>query len=134
MLRPLRYTLGTDIVNEAREVKRTLKDDEEVFTRHSTEVVEYLASGPTSYVCVCNPTESSIEQTATLVKGMFERDFQGRQVIVNGVDLCDEHEVEEIATFAERLLRFKAKLTIIPEQELDDPFQIVEAISKKVEF
>lgn len=134
IFRPLKGLLGAELVADAVEFIRTLKNVEEVFTDHSKQVVSHLCAPSTSYIGVCNSTESSREQTLTLISGMYERDFRNSTVIINGVDFEGNDDVDEIEAYATRLLRFDASVTVVDEYELDDPFKIVESISENVNF
>lgn len=131
---PLRGLVGAELVSDAVEFIRNLKDVEEVFTQHSSAVVEHLSRDETKYVVVCNPTEPSQDQALSLIKGMFEREFRQCDVIVNGIDIENPDDVETTALFASRLVRFNAKVAVIAEQELDDPFEIVRAIAENVDY
>ena len=131
---PLRGLVGAELVSDAVEFIRNLKDVEEVFTQHSSAVVEHLSRDETKYVVVCNPTEPSQDQALSLIKGMFEREFRQCDVIVNGIDIENPDDVETTALFASRLGRFNAKVAVIAEQELDDPFEIVRAIAENVDY
>lgn len=134
IFRPLRGLVGAELVSDAVEFIRNLKDVEEVFTQHSSAVVEHLSRDETKYVVVCNPTEPSQDQALSLIKGMFEREFRQCDVIVNGIDIENPDDVETTALFASRLGRFNAKVAVIAEQELDDPFEIVRAIAENVDY
>lgn len=132
VFRPLRGLVGTELVSDAVEFMRMLKDVEEVFAQHSREVVTTLASEQTQFVGICNPTDASLEQTTQLVEGMDERDFHHTSVIINGVNTKGEDDLDELCRFAQKLREYDAPVTILEEQELDEPFEIVEAISEKV--
>ncbi len=132
IFRPLRGLVGAEMVSDAVEFMRMLKDVEEVFAQHSGEVVASLASENTQFVGVCNPTDASLEQTSKLMSGMNEREFHHCSVMVNGVNTKGEDDLDSLAFFARGLKRFEAPVTIMEEHEIDDPFEIVEAISQKV--
>ncbi|HMS25278.1 MAG TPA: ArsA-related P-loop ATPase [Acidimicrobiia bacterium] len=134
IFRPLRGLVGTDLISDAVEFMRTLKDVEEVFAEHSREVVALLASPHTHYVGICNPTSASLEQVSALVRGMREREFRQCSVIVNGVDFTEPNDLDDLAIFATQLSAIDTPVTILTEHELDDPFEIVEAISENVSW
>jgi len=134
ILRPLKGLVGAQLVTDAIDFMRTLKDVEEVFTQHCADVVSYLENNTTSYVAICHPSSTSLDQAGTLVRGMHERNYFNCSVIVNGVDTDDEDEIQELEQFASRMKRFDAPTTIIEEIELDNPFDIVKVIAKKVDL
>lgn len=130
IFRPLRGLVGAELVADAVEFLRTVKDVEEEFVKHSKEIIEELSLSSTNYFAVCNPTEPSREQVITLIGGMADRDFTRCDVIINGVEI--DNDLEEIEPFAIRLSRFDTQTFIFEELELDDPFDIVKAMSEKV--
>ncbi len=134
ILRPIKGLLGTQLVTDAIDFMRTLKDVEEVFTSHCIDVVNYLEDDSTNYVAICQANTASLEQTSNLVRGMYERNYFNISIIVNGVDLLDENEIYELEQFSSRMKRFDVDTTIIEEIESDIPFDIVKTIAQKVDF
>ncbi|MFN8015843.1 MAG: ArsA-related P-loop ATPase [Acidimicrobiia bacterium] len=134
IFRPLKGLLGTELVTDAVDFMRTLKDVEEVFTQHSEEIVQYLASKDTKYCVIANPSNSSRDQALSLIKGMFERNYQDSIMVINGVEPQNDIEIESLNEFSSKLARYESKIAVIPEQEFDEPLEIVESISEKVEF
>lgn len=134
ILRPLKGLVGAQLVSDAIEFMRTLKDVEETFTQHCVDVASYLESESTAYLAICYPSSASLEQTGTLIKGMHDRNYFNCSVIVNGVDLENELEIAELENFATRLKRFDVTTTIFEEIELDNPFDIVQIMAQKVDY
>lgn len=134
ILRPLKGLVGAQLVTDAIDFMRTLKDVEELFTQHCRDVVKYLEDDSTSYVAICHPSSASLDQASILVRGMHERNYFNSSIIVNGVDLDSETEIEELGKFATRMKRFDVPTVILQEIELDNPFDIVKEIAKKVDL
>lgn len=137
IFRPLKGLVGADLVTDAIEFMRTLKDVEEELTKHSGEMVEFLSRSTTRYIVICNSSAPSREQALDLVKGMFEREFENCEVVINGVDVDEIVETgqdKDLKDFSDRLRRFDTGAVILPELELDSPFEIVKSLAENVDF
>ena len=121
ILRPLKGLVGAQLVTDAIDFMRTLKDVEELFTQHCRDVVKYLEDDSTSYVAICHPSSASLDQASILVRGMHERNYFNSSI-------------EELGKFATRMKRFDVPTVILQEIELDNPFDIVKEIAKKVDL
>lgn len=132
IFRPLRSLVGTELISDAVEFMRTIRDVEEVFSQHSRDVDATINSQETEFVGVCNPTSVSRDQIASVSTDMAGRGHNISTIIVNGCDLGEVDVETELVPFADKAGENGTKVSIILELEEDEPVDIVEAIAKKV--
>lgn len=134
IFRPLMSLVGMELVEDTIFFLKQVRDVEKVFSKHCDVINHILKLQSTTYVGVCNPTQSSREQIFTVSEQMKERKTKIDNIVINGFSADSGIEHREIDDFAKRMHDLNSSTAVIEECDIDDPLNIVTTIANKVKW